>query len=213
MLRAGWVGVAAHGPVKKLSVPDIHLTSVFLIWASNPYGCLRREGGSGYSGLLFLSFFPVPEEIFELVHKFLDIFELAVDRGKADISHPVQTVELLHHALPNLRTLYLPLSSFLEMELDAIHDLFNHVDADGPLLTCSLQAIEDFEAVEWLSSRVFLDDQWERILCPFACRKSFTATETFPSAPNGLFILSQTGIDDFALGMATKGAFHSVRAP
>ena len=170
--------------------------------------CGGKEFGLRISRLLLLGFFPVPEEIFELVHEFLNIFKLAIDRSKADISHSVQTVEFLHHTLPNLRALYFPFSSFLEMELDAVNNLFNHVDADRPLLTGPFQAIKDFEAIEWLSSGILLDNQREGVLCPFARSKSFMATKTFPSTPNGVFILSQAGIDDFTLRVATKGAFH-----
>jgi len=172
---------------------------------------MGRKFGLRVSRLLLLGFFPVPEEIFELVHEFLDIFKLAIDRGKTDISHPVQTVEFLHYTLPDLRALYFPFSSFLEMELDAINNLFNHVDADRPLLTGSFQAIKDFEAVERLSSGILLHNQREGVLCPLARSKSFMATKTFPSTANGVFILSQAGIDNFTLGMATKGTFHWVR--
>ena len=37
------------------------------------------------------------------------------------------------------------------------------------------------------------------------------AAETFPPPPNGILILSQTGIDHFALGMITERTFHFVR--
>jgi hypothetical protein len=97
------------------------------------------------------------------------------------------------------------------MELDAIHDLFNHVDTDRPLLTGSFQAIEDFKSIEWLSSAILLHDQWKGILCPLAGSESFMASKAFSSAPNSIFILSQPGIDDFALGMTTERTFHFIR--
>jgi hypothetical protein len=94
------------------------------------------------------------------------------------------------------------------MELDAINDLFNHIDTDRPLLTSFFQAIEDFEAIERLPSGILLHDQGESILCPLARGKSFMATEAFPPTPNGIFILSQAGINDFTLGLATERTFH-----
>jgi len=66
--------------------------SDFDIWTSNLYGCLSGVGrklGLHISRLLLLRFFFIPEEVFELIHKFLNIFELTIDRGKADISHTV----------------------------------------------------------------------------------------------------------------------------
>jgi hypothetical protein len=99
------------------------------------------------------------------------------------------------------------------MEFDAIKDLFNHVDTDRPLLTRSFQAIEDFQAIERFSSTIFLHDQWKGILGPLAGSKSFMAAKAFPSTPNGVFIFSQPGIDDFTLGMATEGTFHRASPP
>ena len=94
------------------------------------------------------------------------------------------------------------------MQLDAVHDLFDHVDADRPLLTGSSQAIENLETVEGLSSSILLHNQGEGVLCPLARGKPFMAAEALPSTPNGVLVLSQAGVDDFTLGMATKGTFH-----
>jgi hypothetical protein len=94
------------------------------------------------------------------------------------------------------------------MELDAIDNLFNHIDTDRSLLASSFQTIEDFQAIERLPSGILLHNQWEGILCPFARSKSFMAAKAFPSTPNGVFILSQAGIDNLALEMTTEGTFH-----
>jgi hypothetical protein len=99
------------------------------------------------------------------------------------------------------------------MEFEAINDLFNHVDTDGPLLAGFFQSVEDFKAIKRLSSPVLLHDQWKGILCPLAGGKSFMAAETFPSPPNGVFIFSQAGIDHFTLRMITKRAFHRALPP
>ena len=97
------------------------------------------------------------------------------------------------------------------MEFDAINDLFNQIDTDRPFLASFLQAIEDLDAVESLPSPILFHDQRKGILCSFARGKSFMATEAFPPSPDRIFILSQPGIDDFALGMTTKGTFHGLR--
>jgi hypothetical protein len=115
--------------------------------------------------------------------------------------------------LANLRALYLSFASFLEMELDAINDLFNHIDTDRPLLASFFQTIEDFKPIERFSSPIFLHDQWKGILCPLGGSKSLMAAKAFPSTPDGIFILSQSGIDDFTLGMTTEGTFHRASPP
>ncbi len=120
-------------------------------------------------------------------------------------------MEFLHHSLPDLRALYLSLSSLLKMELDAIDDFLDQIDTNGPLLTGFFQAIEDLKAIKSFSPTVFLHDQWKGILCPLAGGKSLMAAETFPPPPNRILILSQTGIDHFTLGMITERTFHFIR--
>jgi hypothetical protein len=96
------------------------------------------------------------------------------------------------------------------MEFDAVDNLFNHVDADGSLLASPFQPVEDFQAIKRFPSGIFLHDQWEGILCPFARSKSFVTAKAFPSTPNGVFFLPQAGIDDLALEMTTERTFHRI---
>jgi hypothetical protein len=97
------------------------------------------------------------------------------------------------------------------MEFDAIDNLFNHVNTDGPLLAGLFQAVKDLKAIKRFSSVIPLHDQWKGILCPLAGGKSFMAAETFPSSSNAVFIFSQSGINHFTLEMITKRAFHMIR--
>jgi hypothetical protein len=99
------------------------------------------------------------------------------------------------------------------MELDTIDDLFNHVDTNGSLLTGFFQTVEDLKAIKNFSPPVFLHDQRKGILCPLAGGKSFMAAETFPSPPNSVFILSQSGINYFTFGMITERTFHKASPP
>ena len=155
-----------------------------------------------------LDFFPVSQEVFQLIHELLDIFELPIDRGKTDISYPIETVEFLHHLFTDLRTPDLPLRLFLEIEFDTVGDLFDDIDADRPLLAGFLQTIEDLGTIEGLSPPIFFDDRRQGILCPLTRSKSLLATEAFPPSPDRLLVLAFAGIDDFALRMITERTFH-----
>jgi hypothetical protein len=117
-------------------------------------------------------------------------------------------MKFLHHSLPNLGTLYFSFSSFLKVEFDAVNNLLDQIDTDGPFLAGFFQAIENFKTVENFSPSVFLHDRWKGILCPLAGGKSFMTAEAFPPPPNGILILSQTGIDYLTLGMITERTFH-----
>jgi len=147
-------------------------------------------------GFLFIS---IPKKVFQLVHKFLDIFKLSIDRGEADVCDSIQPMKLLHHLLADLSTLDLSLPFLLKVSLDAVNDLFNQVDTNRSLFTCLFQAIEDFEAVEDFSPPVFLDYHGKGFLCPLAGGKSFVAAETFPPPPDRLFVLAEAGVNHFTL--------------
>ena len=151
----------------------------------------------------------ISEDVFELIHKFLDIFKLSINGSKADISHSIQPMEFVHHLLPDFRAPHLSLPSLLKMELDAVYDLLNQVDADRPLLAGPLETIEDLNAIESLSSPILLDDQRQGILCPLAGRKSLLATQTFPPPADRLFILAKAGIDHFTLRVTAERTFHN----
>jgi hypothetical protein len=122
-------------------------------------------------------------------------------------------MEFLHHLLPDLSALYFSFSSFLEMQLDAVDDFLDQIDTNGPLLAGFFQAVKDFKAIESFSPPILLHDQWKGILCPLTGSKSLMAAETLPPSPNGVLILSQSGIDHFTLGMITKRTFHKASPP
>src|SRR4030042_1569738 len=120
-------------------------------------------------------------------------------------------MEFLHYPLPDLSAFDFSFSSLLEMEFDAIDNLFNHVNTDGPLLAGLFQAVEDLKAIKRFSSAIPLHDQWKGILCPLAGGKSFMAAETFPPSSDAVFIFSQPGIDHFTLEVIAKRAFPFIR--
>jgi len=117
-------------------------------------------------------------------------------------------MEFFHHPLPDLRALDLSFPSFLKMELDAIDDFLDQVNTDRPLLTGFFQAIENLKSIKNFSPPVFLHHQRKGILCPLAGGESLMAAETLPPSPDGILILSQTGIHHFTLRMITKRTFH-----
>lgn len=141
----------------------------------------------------------------------MDVLKLPVDRGETDIGDPIETVKFLHHLLPDFRAYDLSLAFLLKIGLNPVDAFFNHIDADGPLFTGLLQAIEDFNPVEGFSPSVFFNDQGKRILRPLACGKTLLTFEAFPPSPDRLFVFAQTGVNHLAFGMIAEGAFHLIR--
>ncbi len=162
--------------------------------------------------LLLLHFLTVSQEILKFIHKLMNVFELAIDRGETDIGHSVQPVKLLHHLFPDFRALNLPLPFFLKMEFHAVDDLLDDVDADGSLFTRLFQAIKNLEAIEGFPSTILFDDRWKGLFGPLARGKPFMAAEALSSPSNRLLVLALTRIDDFAFRMITERAFHNLNA-
>ena len=183
------------------------MTVLAIFWSNHSLTVTTDQSPALFLFALFL----IPKEVLQLIYEFLDVFELPVDGGESNIGHSIQTVEFLHHPLPNLSALDFPLSSLLEMEFDAIDNLFDHVNTDWPLFAGLFQAVEDFKAVERFSPAVPLHDQRKGILRPLAGGKSFMAAEAFPSPSNGVFVFSQPGIDHLTFEMTAKRALHLIR--
>src|SRR3990172_2094145 len=114
-------------------------------------------------------------------------------------------MKLFHHLFPDLRASDLSFSLFLEIRFQAVDHLLNHINADGSLFACPLQAIEYFYPIEEFSSPVLLDHQGKAVFCSLTGGKSLLTLEAFPSASNRLFVLAQAGIDHFALEMIAEG--------
>lgn len=158
--------------------------------------------------LLLGGLFFVPQELFQLVHELLDVFELSVNGGKPDVGHAVELMELLHHLLADLGTSDLPLALLLKVELDPVDDLLEKVHADRSLFAGLFQSVEDLQTVKGFPSTILLDHGRKGFLGPLAGGKAFVTTQAFPAATDRFFILRQTRIDNLAVAMAAKRTLH-----
>src|SRR4030042_4045199 len=102
-------------------------------------------------------------------------------------------MQLVHHRVTDFRALDLSLPFFLKVLLDPTDNLLNDVNANGPLLTGLLQAIEDFEAIEHLSPSIFLNHHGKSFLRPLAGGESLLTAKAFPATPTHLLILAEAG--------------------
>jgi hypothetical protein len=117
-------------------------------------------------------------------------------------------MELIHHLLPDLRALYFSVPLLLKINLDSVDDLLYQVDADRSLLTGLFHPIENFDPIKCFSPSIFLHYQRKGILCPLRSSESLLTAQTFPPSTDGLFILTQAGIDHLTLRVVTKWTFH-----
>ena len=150
----------------------------------------------------------VSEEVLQLIHEVMDVLKPTINRSKAYVGYSVQPMELFHYFFTNLRTPNLSLALILKMEFDTVDDLFNDVETDRPFLARLLQAIKDLEAIEWLSTPVFLDHGGQGLFRPLAGGEPFMASKALPPAPDRLLVFALPGIDDLAFQMVTERTLH-----
>ncbi len=173
--------------------------------------CLRLGLGNGLIigiGVRSFNLFTITQEVLQFVHKVMDVLELPINRGKSYVGHTIQSMKFLHHLFPDLRAPDFPVPFLLKVELDAIDDLLDDIDADGPLLASRFQAIEDLNAIKRFSPSIFFDDCRQSLLGPLSRRKTPLAAETFPTSADGIFVLTLPRVNDFAFGVATERTLH-----
>ena len=191
--------------IYKILNPNIEIRNNSQIQNSN----IQKNFEFRASILLLFGFRPVPKEVFQLIHELLNILKLPVDRGKTNIGHTVQMMELRHDLLSDLGTPHFPLSPLLEIELNPVDDLLNLINADRPLLTGFFQAIKNFETVEGLPPSILLDNEGKGILGSFTCGEPLLASQAFSPSADGILLLAKAGIDHFAFSLITKRALHN----
>lgn len=122
----------------------------------------------------------------------MDVLKLPINRGEANIGYSIQAVKLLHHLLADLRALDLSFAFLLEIGLDPVNALLDDIDADRPLFTGLLQAIEDLNPIEGFSPSILLNDHRERILCSLTCGKALLTFEALPPPTDRLLVFAKT---------------------
>ena len=110
-------------------------------------GCMRTppiEKQTG-SDLGFVLGF---DELAELFHKTVDVFELTVDRSETHISDFIDVLETIHGVLPDPAGGHFALQRVLQRILNLIDYLFKRVERDGTLFTGAKKTVEQFVAIK-----------------------------------------------------------------
>src|SRR5215813_13059896 len=88
------------------------------------------------------------DQVLELVQELVDVLELAVDGGEADVGDLVELAEALHDDRPDAGGRDLALLGVVEHGLDLVDDPVELDRRDGPLLAGLRQAGAQLVAVE-----------------------------------------------------------------
>ena len=163
----------------------------------------RRKDSLVFRCLLVL------EQGIQLVHKGIDILELAVDRCKAHIGHLVDRAQLLHDQLADGLARDLALERTEYALLDIIHDLLELHERNRTLLARLDQTAEQLLPVIGLPRAVALDEHERHTFYGFVCGKTLEVLEAFTPTPDARSLIGRSRINNLAVIMAAKRTFHS----
>ena len=166
----------------------------------------RYTASGGIYVLRFVLFFA--EQLVELFHKCIDIFELTVNRGEADISYLVDVLELVHSQLAYSHGGDLSVERALQLSLDVVHHLLYLFDRHRTLLARAEDTGSELVAVKDLTALVALDYNYRNGLDDLMGRKALAALETLSAAADALALIGGTRINDLALFISTVGTLH-----
>ena len=148
------------------------------------------------------------EKVVELVHKGVYIPELTVNRGKSDISDLVDTLELIHGKLADLKGRNLSVERTLKRRLDFIHGLFEGFKRNGTLFAGAHKAVYKLCAVELLAGFVPLDHNYGKAFHHLIGCETLFAGKAFSPAAYAGALVGGTGIYNLAFFISAKRTSH-----
>ena len=146
---------------------------------------------------------------FEFFQEVVDVFELAVDGGEADVGDFVDFVELLHDEFAddfggNFAFVFV-IDEFVEFGDDFFLCLGRH----GTFFAGFADSGKDFASVVGLAVSALLDDEGRYFFDLFVSRVAPLAFRAFAPAADNASVIHRPGVDDFVVVVFAVGAVHN----
>ena len=141
------------------------------------------------------------------MQKLIDVFEIAVDRGKADVGHFIDLSQPFKNHIAQLMRRNGCECTGTKLDLYIVNDLIELFSIDISLDGGAHQADEQLIAIEPLLGSVRLNDL-DRIFASLERCKAVVTLATFATALNGVICLLHTGINDAGMCLAAFGTAH-----
>ena len=155
----------------------------------------------------------VLEEILEFGHEFLDILEIHIDTGEADVSDLIELFEAMHDHFADLGGGQFAFGGFVNHAFDFVDDGFEFGCGNGALFTSFEEALEDLLALEAFAAAIFFDDHVGDLVNALVSGKAPRAFETFAAAADGVAGTALAGIDYLVVEMRAERTLHSEVSP
>src|SRR6266566_118823 len=136
------------------------------------------------------------QDLFDLSLDLLQVHELSVDRGEADVGNLVQVAEAFHDHLADLAAGDLYAAGAAELGLDVVDDGAQALRGDVALFGGLLQTVEELLWVEVLAAPVLLGDEEGHRFDAFVCGKALPTLQALTAAANRLPHLGVARVDD-----------------
>src|SRR5450631_3571797 len=150
------------------------------------------------------------EQVLQLRHEFLHVFEIEIDGGEPYVRDLVITAQAVHDELTDFAGLALALGGLDDEGLGFIDDLLEFADGYRALLAGAHEAVEHFLPVETLAASVFLYHHVRNFVDALVGGEALFALQAFAAAANGIRFLALARIHDFVIFKPAKGAFHAL---
>ena len=149
----------------------------------------------------------------ELLDEVVDVLELAVDRGKADVRHLVELPQLVHHEPADFRGRDLALGPVLQRRLDAVSHRLDRGEAHRTLLAGLEQPRHQLLPLEALAAAVLLHHHVRDLIDPLVAGEPPAAVEALAAAADDLALLALARVDDLIAEMSAERALHRGASP
>lgn len=153
------------------------------------------------------------QKLVQLFLEPLDVLELAIDRGKADVRDLVHPAKFLHDELADLAGGDLRFQAIVQRRFDPGDDRFERRERDGTLLAGGDQAVQDLLPVEGLSPAILFDDDQRRGFDALVGGETLVALLACSPAPDDRPFVGRPGLEYAAVGVAAKRAAQSGSPP
>src|SRR6266702_7803509 len=149
------------------------------------------------------------EDLLDLSLDLLQVHELPVNGGEADVCDLVQVAEAFHDHLADFAAWDLHAAGAAELGFDVVDDGAQALGGDVALFGRLLQPVEELLRVEVLAAPVLLRDEERDRLDAFVRGEALPTLQALTPASNRLPHLGVARVDDFQVVMAAVWATHS----
>src|SRR5258708_6807952 len=166
------------------------------------------------SGLCFPGlqpFFFGAQQLLQFRAELVDVLEIAVDGGKADIGDLVDQLQAFHDALADFRCGAFALRRIHHVLLHFVHNLFHPAHGDGALLAGAQYSGQDLLALKLFPASVFLHHHVGDFVDALVGGEALLAFQAFAAAANRFAFLAFARIDHLVVFEPAKRTFHCER--